>query len=75
MFICKFFKLNNSRPKPILLNRLKKEMKTVTIATIPNSSGVSNLASIAPIKMLIKTLLYLDKAIKIFNYANLFCTS
>ena len=36
-------------PKPKSLSILKKVINTITMATVPNSAGVSNLANIAPI--------------------------
>ena len=48
---------------PKLLNKLKKEIKTEMIATIPNSLGVNKRASVAPITILITMLLYLERAV------------
>ena len=50
-------------PIPKLPNKLKKDIKTVIIATIPNSSGDNKRASTAPIKILAAILLYLARAV------------
>ena len=52
-------------PIPALLNILKKEIKTVTSATTPNSSGDNNLANTAPIIIDIITPEYLGIAVYI----------